>query len=62
MDPLNKDHGAQFSGIFYLVRKEDGFGVTDKNKDREGDTTAHRSGEGNDDNAMGYGQVVAAGL
>lgn len=63
IDPLNEDHGAQFSGgIFYLVRKEDGFGMIDKNKDREGDTTTHRSGQGNDDSAMGCGQLVAAGL
>lgn len=58
---------VQFSGTFYMVRKGGGFGIVDRNKDRQGDRTVHGSGElrkelGNHDKADGVGAAAAEGL
>lgn len=50
-----------FSGTFFLVRKEDRFGISNRNKDRQGDRTVRRCGElgkelGNHDKADGVGK------
>lgn len=64
MHPLNGNHGAWFSGTFYQVKKGDGFGVGNRNRDREGHRTAHRSGElwrelGSGGKGVGVGAAVS---